>query len=167
MLSFISACIYLILRPVKKQMKPISVILFGCQSRGKEKKTTEIKIMCFHSIFSHAALIGGVSVCRRSERSLWCPPHSLPEVTSDEIPINLSHTLRQGALALSVHSSSPHYDGLILLGAGHHVSPVIRGDMALHDGIRGGTLQEAVDKAHKQSMWGLIMRSALDKTILQ
>lgn len=71
---------------------------------------------------------------------------------SDEIPINLSHTLRQGALALSVHSSSPHYDGLILLGAGHHVSPVIRGDMALHDGIRGGTLQEAVDKAHKQSM---------------
>lgn len=27
--------------------------------------------------------------------------------------------------------------------------PVIRGDMALHDGIRGGTLQEAVDKAHK------------------
>lgn len=77
MLSFISASIYLILRPVKEQMKPISVMLFGWQSRGKEKKTIEIKTeetflpwMRFHSIFSHAALIGGVSVCRRSERSL-------------------------------------------------------------------------------------------------
>lgn len=43
---------------------------------------------------------GEVCLCRWSEHSLWCPRHFLPEVTSAEIPINLSHLLRQGALCI-------------------------------------------------------------------
>lgn len=117
-------------------------------------------------VFIPPAQVGKLCICSWSKHKLLCPWHSLPEVMSAQIPINLSCMWRQASLALCVHSSSPHYDGLILLGVGSSTL-----DMWAEDNLRmnkGAGLFPYLYKGQRthgetlKNRWEFIMRATLN-----